>query len=52
MAKALNLKVLAEGVETEEQLRLLNNFNCEEYRGYLFSKPIAADEIEIMLIKI
>ncbi len=51
MAKALNLKVLAEGVETEEQLRLLNNFNCEEYQGYLFSKPIAADEIEIMLIK-
>ncbi|MEJ8553865.1 putative bifunctional diguanylate cyclase/phosphodiesterase [Tepidibacter sp. Z1-5] len=51
MAKALNLKVLAEGVETEDQLRLLDNFNCEEYQGYLFSKPIDADEIEIMLTK-
>lgn len=51
MAKALNLKVLAEGVETEEQLRLLNNFNCEEYQGYLFSKPLPVDEIENMIIE-
>ncbi|MCT4508108.1 MAG: EAL domain-containing protein [Tepidibacter sp.] len=51
MAKALNLKVLAEGVEEENQLRLLKNFNCEEYQGYLFSKPLPVDEIEIMIIE-
>ncbi|SHJ90927.1 putative bifunctional diguanylate cyclase/phosphodiesterase [Tepidibacter formicigenes] len=49
MAKALNLKVLAEGVETQEQLKLLNDFNCEEYQGYLFSKPVPVKEIEDML---
>ncbi|WP_187296391.1 putative bifunctional diguanylate cyclase/phosphodiesterase [Tepidibacter mesophilus] len=49
MSKALKLKVLAEGVETEQQLSLLNNLNCEEYQGYLFSKPLPADEIEVML---
>ncbi|CAH2212082.1 putative bifunctional diguanylate cyclase/phosphodiesterase [Tepidibacter aestuarii] len=51
MAKALNLKVLAEGVETEKQLRLLEDLNCEEYQGYLFSKPLPVDKIEIMLIE-
>ncbi|WFD09832.1 bifunctional diguanylate cyclase/phosphodiesterase [Tepidibacter hydrothermalis] len=51
MAKALKLKVLAEGVETEEQLRLLDNFSCEEYQGYLFSKPLPVEKIEIMLTK-
>ena len=44
MAKTLNLKVLAEGVETQEQLEFLKNESCDYYQGYLFSKPLNAKE--------
>ena len=40
LAHALKLKVVAEGVETEEQSRLLRLLNCDEMQGYLFSKPL------------
>lgn len=40
LAHALKLKVVAEGVETEEQKRLLRVLNCDEVQGYLFSKPL------------
>jgi diguanylate cyclase (GGDEF)-like protein/PAS domain S-box-containing protein len=43
LAHALKLKVVAEGVETQEQLRLLKSLNCDEYQGYLFSKPLSAE---------
>jgi diguanylate cyclase (GGDEF)-like protein/PAS domain S-box-containing protein len=46
MAKALNLDVLAEGVENAEQLDFLRAQNCYEIQGYYFSKPIAADQVE------
>ena len=46
LAHALQLKVVAEGVETEEQARLLRLLNCEEMQGYLFSKPVPADVFE------
>ncbi|BAU29410.1 PAS domain S-box-containing protein/diguanylate cyclase (GGDEF)-like protein [Aneurinibacillus soli] len=49
MAHALQLKVLAEGVETEHQWDFLRQEGCHEGQGYLFSKPIAADEFEEML---
>jgi len=39
MAKLFNLYVVAEGVETPEQLAMLQNFYCQEYQGYLFHKP-------------
>ena len=44
MAKNLGLQTVAEGVETEEHLRLLDGLGCHLYQGYYFSKPISADE--------
>lgn len=44
MAKSLRLKVIAEGVETEEQMLLLKAQNCDEVQGYYFSKPLSAPE--------
>ncbi len=44
MARDLNLKVMAEGVETVEQLEFLRSHCCDEAQGYLFSMPIAAKD--------
>ncbi|MEO6353911.1 MAG: EAL domain-containing protein [Burkholderiaceae bacterium] len=41
----LNLKVIAEGVETERQLAFLRDNECDEMQGYYFSKPVSADAI-------
>ena len=40
LAHALKLKVVAEGVETDEQSRLLRLLNCDEMQGFLFSRPV------------
>lgn len=45
MAKQLNLKTVAEGIETKEQYALLANKGCEVGQGYLFSKPVSFDEM-------
>jgi EAL domain-containing protein (putative c-di-GMP-specific phosphodiesterase class I) len=49
MAHGLGLKVVAEGVETEDQLKHLASQGCEYGQGYLFSKPLSADELTLML---
>ncbi len=51
MAHSLGLKVVAEGVETEEQLAHLATQGCELAQGYLFSKPGTAEEITTMIEK-
>ncbi|MFU8876917.1 MAG: putative bifunctional diguanylate cyclase/phosphodiesterase, partial [Wenzhouxiangellaceae bacterium] len=44
MAQALDLEVVAEGVETESQLAMLRKLGCDYYQGYLFSRPLPIDE--------
>ncbi|HMS08890.1 MAG TPA: EAL domain-containing protein [Pyrinomonadaceae bacterium] len=44
LAHNLGLKVIAEGVETEEQLKFLKLIRCDEYQGYLLSKPVPRSE--------
>lgn len=49
MAKALNLKVVAEGIEDEKQMQFLTGLNCEFGQGYLFSPPVTAEKFERLL---
>jgi diguanylate cyclase (GGDEF)-like protein/PAS domain S-box-containing protein len=49
MAHNLHLKVVAEGVETEDQLEFLRRNGCDEFQGYLISQPVTAAEFEKML---
>ena len=44
IARSLSLKVIAEGVETNEQLRALRELNCDQAQGFLISKPVPARE--------
>ena len=47
MAHALNLKVVAEGVETREQRDMLVGMGCDELQGYLFAKPMRAEDLSL-----
>jgi EAL domain-containing protein (putative c-di-GMP-specific phosphodiesterase class I) len=51
MAQSLELKVVAEGVETQEQSEFLRNLGCDQIQGYVFSKPIPSAEIVGLLYK-
>jgi EAL domain-containing protein (putative c-di-GMP-specific phosphodiesterase class I) len=45
LAHSLHLKVVAEGVETEQQAAVLQRLGCDEMQGYLYSKPLPPEEL-------
>ncbi|SDU96045.1 EAL domain-containing protein [Pseudomonas vancouverensis] len=49
MAHSLDLKVIAEGVETPEQLEFLQGLECHFYQGYLHSRPLPVEEFQKLL---
>jgi diguanylate cyclase (GGDEF)-like protein/PAS domain S-box-containing protein len=49
MGRSLHLRVVAEGIETQQQLAFLKARNCQEGQGYYFSRPVAADEFAVLL---
>jgi len=49
LSKAMTLKVIAEGVETQKQKDFLRKQDCNEIQGYLYSKPVSADDMTILL---
>jgi diguanylate cyclase (GGDEF)-like protein/PAS domain S-box-containing protein len=51
MTEALGLNVIAEGVETEQQLEFLDLRGCHAFQGYLFSKPVPIEQFEILLLQ-
>jgi DNA-binding CsgD family transcriptional regulator len=51
IAHSFQMTVIAEGVETDEQLSLLRKYHCKEIQGYLFSPPVLPNEFEAFLLK-
>jgi diguanylate cyclase (GGDEF)-like protein/PAS domain S-box-containing protein len=49
MARGLNLDLIAEGVENRTQLRYLRSQGCSEVQGFIFSDPVPADQVKLML---
>ena len=50
LAKSLNLKIIAEGVETKKQKDFLVENGCRNIQGYYYSKPVPADELHTILL--
>jgi EAL domain-containing protein (putative c-di-GMP-specific phosphodiesterase class I) len=50
LAHDLGLSVVAEGIETEHQLAHIRGYKCEEYQGYLFSRPVTADAFTALML--
>ncbi len=50
MGHSLGLRIVAEGIETHEQLAFLRAHGCDEGQGYLFSRPVSADEFAQLLV--
>jgi len=51
IGRSLDIDVVAEGVETAEQLQLLQQMGCDEIQGYLVSRPLPAEQIPALMDK-
>ncbi|MBA2400940.1 MAG: EAL domain-containing protein, partial [Bradyrhizobium sp.] len=51
LGRALGMTVVAEGVETVEQDKILKDYNCHEFQGFLFSRPVSPEQIGCLLAK-
>jgi len=51
LARNLNISVVAEGIETAEQALMLQSLECELGQGYLFSRPLPADQVPLFKVK-
>ena len=51
MAHSLGMSIVAEGVETEAQLEILQTLGCDEVQGFLFSEAVGADLFEALLVR-
>ncbi|HEY8560407.1 MAG TPA: EAL domain-containing protein, partial [Pyrinomonadaceae bacterium] len=51
LAKNLKMRVIAEGIETDSQLKVLKNLGCDYGQGYLLAKPLPKDAIEDLLFR-
>jgi EAL domain-containing protein (putative c-di-GMP-specific phosphodiesterase class I) len=49
MGRSLNLRVIAEGVESEEEMAFLRSHQCDEAQGYFFSRPVPTEEFANLL---
>jgi EAL domain-containing protein (putative c-di-GMP-specific phosphodiesterase class I) len=49
LARSLEIKVVAEGVETESQMEFLNRSGCDFAQGYLFSPPVRPEQVVALL---
>ena len=47
IAKSLNIKTIAEGIETQEQLKILRDFGCDFVQGFLLSRPLPAEKLKL-----
>ena len=52
MGQTLNRRIIAEGVETQEQLDILKQYNCDEIQGYFFSKPLTQEDFTHFIRKL
>ena len=51
MAHALKMKVIAEGVEKEDQLAFLHKHHCDEIQGFIYSKAVPPEKINQLLLE-
>ena len=51
MANKLGLELLAEGVETQDQVELLESIGCDQVQGYYYAKPMPAEDVFELLMK-